>query len=96
MSRAARDYVAEVERVNPKPVRAFTLITSANVIEQEHKARSRARSVAEFDAMSAARPLKPPKMPAQPHVVTAGALALARDKKLGVYHGAVDIYGALK
>lgn len=83
--------------MSAKPARAFTLITSANVIEQEHKSRKRARAVAEFDAMTAARPLKPPSMKAaQPPVRTAGALALARDKKLGVYHGAVDVYGAFK
>jgi hypothetical protein len=93
VSGAARD-LNEVEQAEAKPVRAFTLITSANVIEQEQKARKRARAAAEYDAMVATRPLKPPSMPSQPSVVTAGALALARDKKLGVYHGAVDIYGA--
>lgn len=87
MSRAARVYAAEVARANPKH-RAFTLITSASVIEQEQKARVRSSAASAYDAMCSTRPLTPPPMPAQPVVITPGARALARDKKLGVYHDA--------
>ncbi len=45
--------------------------------------RTRARDVAAYDAMAAARPLRPPPMPDGTRF-TAGRHALARDRALGV------------
>lgn len=47
---------------------------------------------AAFDRMCAARPLRPPPMPIQPRVRTAGELALATDIRLGLYMSEVH-YG---
>lgn len=45
---------------------------------------TRAEAVAAYDAMAAARPLSPPPLPSgMPRVVSAGRLALLRDRKLG-------------
>lgn len=48
------------------------------------KASQLALDVAAFDAMCARRPLVPPPLPYTAHTRTAGALALAEDKRLGL------------
>lgn len=53
--------------------------------EKRSKDRERAEAAAAFDAMVAARPLKPPPCSSAPGPVrTAGALAAARDRRLGI------------
>jgi hypothetical protein len=56
--------------------------------EKRSKIRERDAAVAAFDAMIAKRPLKPPPCKSQPGPVrTAGALAAARDRRLGILDG---------
>ena len=42
-------------------------------------------AAAELDRICAARPLKPPRLPADNHTRSAGALALAREIRRGTY-----------
>lgn len=91
MSRAARAFVADLVRVAPKKPSRLALANSRGFAEQNDKRRIQVRDVAAFDAMckpigqGGQRPLKPPPMVNLPSRVSAGALALHRDKKLGVY-----------
>lgn len=93
MSRAARAYVQEVERVSPvvKKPNGLALAHTRGLAEQGDKRRIQLRDVAALDAMcrtveqGGQRPLKPPPLANLPSRVSAGALALHRDKKLGVY-----------
>lgn len=91
MSRAAHAFVADLERVSPKPklVNKLRLAQARGVAEIGEKQRILARDVAAFDRMCADRaraPRKPPALSANPpERVSAGALALRRDKVLGVY-----------
>jgi hypothetical protein len=48
------------------------------------RVRTAAEDAAAFDAMCAARSLKPPTMPAQPDLRRAGTLALERDRAKGL------------
>jgi len=53
--------------------------------EKRMKAREQAEAVEAFDKMVAARPLKPPPLTSSIGPVrTAGALAAARDRRLGI------------
>ena len=86
MSRAARAFVADLQRVAPiKKPNPLSLANTRGFAELSDKRRIQARDVAALHAMQAARPLKPPPMVHLPARVSAGALALHRDKKLGVY-----------
>jgi hypothetical protein len=79
--------VSAAARVLPiAPVRSRLALAPLRGLYQVHDRRTKQeRDVTTYDAMCATRPLKPPPMPSQPQRVSAGALALHRDKKLGVY-----------
>lgn len=47
--------------------------------------RNRTRHAAAYDAMRAARPLTPPPLPYDRHVVSSARWALARDIREGAY-----------
>lgn len=67
MSRAARAYVADVERKDPKPARkhrAFTLHVNRQIAVIRDKAQQTAADAAAFDVMcQQGKRLKPPRMP---------------------------------
>jgi len=76
----------------PHKPNALSLAYTRGVAEQNDNARIRDRDVAAFELMcrpvskGGQRPLKPPPLPVgMPSRVSAGAVALRRDKVLGVY-----------
>ncbi len=79
-SRAARAYVADVERTNPSPKkRAFTLHVNRQVAVQADRRAQVTIDAASYDAMAAARPGKPPALPANAPQVRSQAAAAAAD-----------------
>ena len=57
----------------------------AALTERQHKAEETAKAVAAFDALCAARPLKPPPSARiEPRTVSAAAAALAEDRRRGI------------
>jgi hypothetical protein len=60
-------------------------VESVRSLERLDAEQRKAREVAAFDAMCAARPLKPPPTKFLVPIMTAAQVALKRDVKLGAY-----------
>lgn len=82
MSRAARAYVADVERKVPIKRRAFTVHVNRQVAVQVDKKAQVTRDAAAYDAMIGSRPLKPPcALPVNaPQVRSVGSRGLERER----------------
>jgi hypothetical protein len=90
VSRAARAYVADVERKDPRAAkagpkkRAFTLHVNRQVAAQTDKRDQTTKDAAAYDAMIADRkkaPRKPPTMPANmPQLRSPGSRGLEQTK----------------
>jgi hypothetical protein len=64
---------------------------TARISTNEHSREAR-RAAAQYDAMRAARPLRPPPLPRSVYAPRASALALAREIRAGNYHPAASVF----
>jgi hypothetical protein len=90
---AAKKPAAEASPAKPgKPAHPNTRAAHTRALflikgKSKDRAQTAAEDAAAFDAMCAARPTKPPPMPAQPDLRRSGALALERDRAKGLISG---------
>lgn len=81
MSRAARAYVADVERKAPIKRRAFTVHVNRQVAVQVDKKAQTVKDAASLSEIWASRPLKPPTLPANmPTVRSAGSRQVEKER----------------